>query len=196
MQDAMAAVEAGADALGFVFAESPRRVDALAVSAIVEELPDSVLTVGVFAGQSVDQVIGIMERTDLNFMQVHGTIDLALADSPWGIMRAVRVKSADDIEAAKSDPLVALADAVVLDSHVEGVMGGSGRTFDWDLAVNARALGKPIVLAGGLTPDNVVSAIRRVSPYAVDVSSGVEISPGKKDHEKIREFIRNVRECE
>ena len=199
MEDALAAAEAGADALGFVFAESPRRVDAKAVSKIVRKLPGQIATVGVFADQSADEVFAIMDGVGLHFAQVHGDLStpesLPMGETQWGLIRALRVACADDIQAAASDELTTICDAIVLDAHVEGLMGGTGQTFDWDLAIEAQSLGKPIILAGGLTPSNVAEAIGKVHPYAVDVSSGVESSPGKKDHDKIREFVRNAREA-
>lgn len=202
IEDAMAAVEAGADALGFIFAESPRRVDVKTVCSIIEALPPLVSTVGVFARQDVDDVFRTWKRTGFQFAQLHevnGPLrELLAPDSGLGwhrVIHALRVKSADDIRRAADDPCVRACAALLLDAHVDGMMGGTGRTFDWDLAVQAKALGKPIILAGGLTPANVAEAIRQVRPYAVDVSSGVETSPGRKDHHKIREFIQNAREA-
>lgn len=200
--DAMAAIEAGADALGFVFAESPRKVEVKTVLGILERIPPFVSTVGVFAGQDVDEVFRIWKETNIHFAQLHGVLgparELLTPGSGLGwyrVVHALRIKDAADIRRAAEEPHVRLCAALLLDAHVEGMMGGTGQTFDWDLAVEAQRLGKPIVLAGGLNPSNVVEAIRKVRPYAVDVSSGVEASPGKKDHDKIREFIRNVREC-
>ena len=199
----MAAVEAGADALGFVFADSARKVDVRTALGIVERLPPFVSTVGVFGGQDVDEVFRIWKQTSLHFAQLHevsGPLrELVSPEGGFGwyrVIHALRVKSADDIRRTADDPQVRACAALLLDAHVEGLMGGTGQTFDWELAIQAKALGKPIILAGGLTPANVGEAIRKVRPYAVDVSSGVEASPGRKDHEKIREFIRNVREVE
>lgn len=193
----MAAVEAGADALGFVFAESSRRVDADTVSGILDQLPPFITTIGVFANQSADDVINIMETVNLNFAQLHGAFDdLGKIGGSLGcrrLIRGLRIKSEADLhDAAHACPNCACA-AILLDAHVDGVMGGTGKTFDWDLAIKARSLGKPIVLAGGLTPSNVQEAVNRVRPYAVDVSSGVEASPGKKNLEKIKEFIYNAK---
>lgn len=195
IEDAMAAVEAGADALGFIFAESPRTVDVKAVLTILEQLPPLVATVGVFAKQDVDEVFKIMEQTKLHFAQLHGYGPVK--EPSWHrVIKAVRAASWDDICSQLADRSGALSAAILLDAHVEGKMGGTGETFDWELAVQAKAsIPKPIILAGGLNPANVAEAIRKVRPYGVDVSSGVEASPGKKDHDKIREFIRNAREA-
>ena len=199
IEDAIAAIEAGADALGFVFAESPRQVDGMTALAIVRELPGDVATIGVFANQSFDEIIPVMELVGLHFAQIHGDlvrpVSRPAGRMPWGLIRALRVKSADDIRSAGDDEFLGISDAVVLDAQVDGMMGGTGQTFDWDLAIEAQSLRKPIILAGGLSPANVAEAIRKVHPYTVDVSSGVEASPGKKDHDKIREFIRNAREA-
>jgi len=188
----MAAIEAGADALGFVFAESARKVDVPAVLNILEKLPPLVTTVGVFANQDIDEVFKIWKQTNLHFAQLHGYGPLK-EPRPHKVIKAVRATSWGDICTQLGDRSGVLSAAILLDAHVEGKLGGTGRTFDWDLAVQAKSLGKPIILAGGLTPGNVAEAVRKVQPYAVDVSSGVEASPGKKDHDKIREFIQNVR---
>ena len=192
IDDALAAIEAGADALGFVFAESPRKVTVPAVLNILEKIPPLVTTVGVFAKQDTDEVFKIWKQTNLHFAQLHGYGPLK--EPRWHrIIKAVRATSWEDICAQLGDRSGVFSAAILLDAHVEGKMGGTGRTFDWDLAIQAKSLGKPIILAGGLTPENVAEAVRKVQPYAVDVSSGVESSPGRKDHDKIREFIANVR---
>ena len=194
IEDALAAVEAGADALGFVFAESPRKVDVPAVLNILEKLPPLVTTVGVFAKQDIDEVFRIWKQTNLHFAQLHGIeMRREMAWSWYRIIKAVRASSWEEIVRQLGDRSGVFSAAILLDAHVEGKMGGTGQTFDWDLAIQAKSLGKPIILAGGLTPGNVADAVRKVRPYAVDVSSGVESSPGKKDHDKIREFIANVR---
>lgn len=198
IEDALTAVEAGADALGFVFAESPRKIDVDTARDIIEHLPESVASVGVFANQDVDEIIAVIKHTGLQLAQLHGEIDhkfcaLSKEIGCERVVRALRIRSIDDISRAAQDLSKCGCGAILLDAHVEGMMGGTGKTFDWDLAIEARSIGKPIILAGGLTPDNVEEAVRKVHPYAVDVSTGVEASPGKKDHEKIKEFIRNAR---
>jgi phosphoribosylanthranilate isomerase len=200
IEDARAAVEAGADALGFVFAESPRKVDVPGALDVLQRIPPFVTTVGVFANQDVDEVFRIWKQTNVHFAQLHDVRgparELLSTGSGFGwyrIIHALRVKSAEDIRQAAENPSVRACAALLLDAHVEGMMGGTGQTFDWDLAIQAKSLGKPIILAGGLTPENVGEAVREVAPYAVDVATGVEASPGKKDHDKIREFIRNAK---
>lgn len=202
IEDALASVEAGADALGFVFADSPRKVSAETALDIIRRLPPFVSTVGVFARQEPEEVLRIWRETGVEFAQLHGepapTRELFPPDGGFGfhrIIRALRVKSADDIRRAADDRAVRACAAILLDAHVDGLMGGTGRTFDWNLAVEAQSLGKPIILAGGLTPGNVAEAVRSVRPYAVDVSTGLEASPGRKDHARIKEFIHNARSC-
>ena len=195
LEDAEAAAEAGADALGFVFAESPRKVSTETAASIITRLPPFIETVAVFAKQDTDEILRIIKTTGASLAQVHGEIpDVSVLLSELGgrrIIRALRIRSVDDIEAAIDDcPECA---AFLLDAHVEGMMGGTGQTFDWSLAVRASVLGRPIILAGGLTCENVEEAVHTARPYAVDVSSGVEKSPGKKDRNKTREFIKNAK---
>jgi len=200
IEDALAAIEAGANALGFVFAESPRKIDSDTALSIIKSLPVHIAAVGVFADQEPSDILQIMEKADLHFAQIHGGVDESFAGAlegvQWGLIRALRIGSIEDIEQAAEDSLIAVCDAILLDSRVEGIVGGTGQTFNWELVIQARALGKPVILAGGLTPENVEEAVRQTRPYAVDVSTGVEASPGKKDHAKIKEFIQNARKTE
>lgn len=197
LADAEAAVEAGADALGFVFAESPRRIDASAAAAIISKLPPFVQTVGVFANQSAEEILEIMKVSGARYAQLCGELpDVRVLSGGLGcgrIIRALRIRSDEDIEAAMEECPGCSCAAFLLDAHVEGMMGGTGHTIDWSLAARAGVLGRPIILAGGLTPENVEEAVAAARPYAVDVSSGVEESPGKKDHAKIGEFIKNAK---
>ncbi|MDH7482798.1 MAG: phosphoribosylanthranilate isomerase [Armatimonadota bacterium] len=193
IEDAVVAVESGADAIGFVFAESPRKVGIEEVCQIKEAIPSSIITVGVFANQTADEILQIMKETRLSSAQIHGSLNLL--EPRFGIIRALRIKSADDINQAAEDPILSICWAILLDTHVEGKMGGTGKTFDWNLAKEARKLGKDIILAGGLNPGNVSDAIRIACPDWVDVSTGVEAYPGKKSHEKVKEFIRNAKKC-
>jgi phosphoribosylanthranilate isomerase len=202
LADAVAAVEAGADAIGFVFAESPRKVDVPTVRGILEHLPPFITTVGVFAGLGPEEVYHIWKESGVQLAQIHGMDDRLMElisrennNKVNQIIYALRVKSQRDIEVAATNHLIDRSVAVLLDTHVEGLMGGTGKTFDWSLAVKAKSLRKPIILAGGLTPENVVSAVQMVQPYAVDVSTGVEAVPGKKDHAKIKEFVKNAKQC-
>lgn len=198
-EDARAAADAGADFLGFVFAESPRKVGISAVADMVKDLPSHVTTVGVFAGQDADTIVDIMKKTGLDCAQVydHTGCDMEPVAKAIGCRRMIRafnVQSEDDVKAMESDAGKCDCAGFLMDASANGKSGGTGVTFDWDLAARAVSCGKSIILAGGLNPSNVGEAVARVHPSVVDVSSGVEVSPGKKDHEKIREFIRNARQ--
>jgi phosphoribosylanthranilate isomerase len=186
LKDALFAAEAGVDALGFVFyAQSPRCITPDRVQEIILHLPPFVAKVGVFVNEELDRVKEIMAYCSLDYAQLHGDEmpEQVAALAPRAI-KAVQVRSAADVERL-SDYRAA---AYLLDAYHPTKHGGTGEAFDWELAVEAKSHG-PIILAGGLTPDNVADAIKRVHPYAVDVSSGVEAAPGIKDHQKVQRFI-------
>lgn len=190
-QDAHAAVQAGADALGLMFYDrSPRRVALDAAKAIAATLPPYVIRVGVFVDPYPADVFAAIQACGLNLLQFHGAETPAFcAQFGMMILKAFRLQDAHSLLPMADFP----ADAFLLDSYVPGMIGGTGHTFNWDLAIQAKQLGKPIFLAGGLTPQNVAEAVRKVEPFAVDVSSGVEQSPGKKDVRKMQDFIAAVR---
>ncbi|ATP51360.1 phosphoribosylanthranilate isomerase [Pseudomonas sp. ITEM 17296] len=193
IEDALAAAEAGADAIGFVFyAKSPRAVDVRQARAIIAELPPFVTTVGLFVNASRCELNEILEVVPLDLLQFHGDEtpqDCEGFHRPW--IKALRVRPGDDLEAACR--LYAGARGILLDTYVPGVPGGTGEAFDWSL-VPAR-LSKPIILAGGLDAQNVGRAIAQVRPYAVDVSGGVEQAKGIKDAAKIEAFMRAVQQA-
>ena len=190
-EDALCAVDAGADALGFVFYEkSPRYVLPEKVRQIISELPPFVTTVGLFVNAAPDTIRQTMRISGLNVIQLHG--DESAEDcrlNPYPVIKAVRIKDADSLAGIDRYNVSAL----LLDAWNDQQYGGTGESFDWQLAKSLTA-GQPLILAGGLNPDNVAEAIRVVNPYGVDVSSGVEVSPGHKDHNKIRKFIQQVRQ--
>ncbi|MBJ6723610.1 phosphoribosylanthranilate isomerase [Geomesophilobacter sediminis] len=184
--DARLAVEAGADAIGLIFFEkSPRNVDLEQAARIVAELPPFIQTVGLFVNAPLDFVNETADRVGLDLVQLHGeeTPEFCAAVRRR-VMKAFRVKGAESLVPMPSYRVA----GYVLDAYSPNAHGGTGERFDWDLAVQAKNYG-PIVLAGGLTPENVADAVAQVVPYGVDVSSGVELSPGKKDPEKVRQFI-------
>jgi phosphoribosylanthranilate isomerase len=192
--DAQAAVEAGADALGFVFYEnSPRRMSLSAVASISKQMPPFVLRVGVFVNATEELVSRAIRECGLGLLQFHGdeTPEFCLR---FGLMsmKAFRIRGADSLKELPKYP----TEAWLLDACSAESLGGTGEKFNWDLAVEAQKFGKPVFLAGGLTPENVAAAVRKVQPFGVDVSSGVESSPGKKDHAKVRAFIASVRQAE
>lgn len=191
LRDAQTAVEAGADALGFVFAESPRRISPENARNIIHCLPPYIQIAGVFVGDDPDAP-GIARDCALDVLQLHSGYSGPYVEQMSGrrLVLGIRMKDRSSLESVAG---LEHASAVLLDAFVPEVAGGSGRTFDWELALLARGLGKPVVLSGGLTVDNVQQAIEWVHPYAVDVSSGVESSPGVKDPEKVRLFIERAR---
>jgi phosphoribosylanthranilate isomerase len=189
--DAEAAVEAGADALGLMFyPDSKRYISLQQAHEIARLLPPQILRTGVFVDPDPADVFAAIQHCQLNLLQFHGaeTPDFCLQ---FGIMtmKAFRIRDADSLLPMSEYHTAAF----LLDSHVEGKPGGTGETFNWDLALAAKKFGKPIFLAGGLTPENVAEAVRKVEPFGVDVSSGVEQSPGKKDVKKMQDFIAAVR---
>ncbi|WP_043200430.1 phosphoribosylanthranilate isomerase [Pseudomonas putida] len=193
IEDALAAAEAGADAIGFVFyAKSPRAVDVRQARAIIAELPPFVTTVGLFVNASRCELNEILEVVPLDLLQFHGDEtpqDCEGYHRPW--IKALRVRPGDNLEAACQ--LYAGARGILLDTYVAGVPGGTGEAFDWSLV--PAHLSKPIILAGGLSADNVGQAIAQVRPYAVDVSGGVEQAKGIKDAAKIEAFMQAVKQA-
>jgi phosphoribosylanthranilate isomerase len=190
IEDAQAAVRAGADALGFVFAPSPRRIAPERASEIIGQLPPFVSAVGVFVDEEPSRVREIVALCGLDFVQFHGEEPPEICSEFAGrAIKAVRVKDADSLRNLDSYRVRAF----LLDSHIEGKRGGTGVAFPWELAGMARAPGRAIILSGGLGCDNVAQAIITVMPYAVDTSSGVEAEPGRKDHGRMEEFIRRAK---
>ena len=190
-EDAVAAAEMGADAVGFVFAPSPRQITPEKAREIIMALPPLVQTVGVFVDEDPERVTSIAESCPLDILQFHGK-------EPPGycrqfarrVVKVMRVQSRDHLEGCSE--YSGVVNAFLLDTYVPGQPGGTGATFDWNLALEAKEYG-PIILAGGLNPDNVAAAIRAAKPYAVDAGSGLEQQPGVKDHEKMTRFIQAVR---
>ncbi|NBR87198.1 MAG: phosphoribosylanthranilate isomerase [Proteobacteria bacterium] len=195
LPDALAAVEAGADALGFMFfAGSKRNIAPAAAAQIIRALPPFVAKVGVFVNASADTVRATVAECGLDTLQFHGeeTPEFCRQFAPLKVVKAFRIQNADSLK-----PLPEYAvDAWLLDSYVAGQRGGTGEKFNWDLAAQAKELGRPVILAGGLTPENVADAVQQVWPYGVDVSSGVESAPGQKDAGMVRRFVEIVREME
>ncbi len=189
LEDALAAVGLGADALGFNFwPGSKRYVTPATAWEIVRRLPPFVTPVGVFVNQPDSEMIGIAKETGMRVLQLHGDEPPALCLSlPFPVVKAVRVDAVKTLAALASYEVAAF----LLDTPTRGY-GGSGTPFDWSLAEGVSEIA-PIILAGGLTPENVAEAVRAVRPWAVDVASGVELSPGVKDPDKLARFIANAR---
>jgi len=205
LEDALTAVDAGADALGFVFYEkSPRKIGVETAREIAKQLPTSVEKVGVFVGLDASRIEETVQQAGLTAVQLHGNF----SEHFWGNMRSganwsggAKLIAAIPGDLLKGDVLVQFGlpgelFAILVDSRANGVAGGTGTTFDWEAArgvVTAVSLSVPVIVAGGLTSWNVGEAIRLFQPFGVDVASGVEARPGKKDPAKIRGFVSAVR---
>ncbi len=191
LEDALAASEAGADALGFVLAPEAKKrnryIEPEAAFEIIAQLPPFITTVAVCVDESVQQLAYYLTYFDC--VQCCGSESPSDLPPAQVTLKAFRV--GPDFEVQRM--LYYEARGYVLDASVQGEHGGTGQTCDWAVAREAVATGRPIVLAGGLTPENVAGAVREVRPFAVDTSSGVESTPGKKDHDRIRAFIHNAK---
>jgi phosphoribosylanthranilate isomerase len=190
--DALAAIHAGADALGFMFYEgSSRHISSDKIKSIIRELPPFVSKVGVFVNATREQVVRSIQETGIDTLQFHG-------EEPPEACRGFGLKTLKAFRVQGKDMLATMprydVDAWLLDSFITGLKGGTGKTFDWDLAVHATSLGTPVILAGGLNPDNIARAVSQVQPFGVDVSSGVESAPGKKDPALMATFIERARQ--
>jgi len=190
-EDAIAAVEAGADALGFVcYRKSPRYVEPDIIKRIVASLPPFVLPVGVFVNEELKTVRDLMDSCGLALAQLHGDEAAPYCEALGRpVLRALRVRDRAALLQMAEYRGRAGVRGFVVDAFSAGAHGGTGQVADWSLAEEV-ARAAPTLLAGGLTPANVAEAVRQVRPYGVDVSSGVEAGPGKKDHDKVRAFIR------
>ncbi len=193
-EDAAAAVAAGADALGFVlYRKSPRFIEPALARQIVMSLPPLVIPVGVFVDEEQQTVRNLMDDCGLTIAQLHGN-ESAIYCKELGrtVLKALRVKDRSTFLSLAEYRGRAGVRGFVLDAFSDQAYGGTGQVIDWNLAAEV-AKAASVLLAGGLTPDNVEKAIQAVKPYGVDVSSGVEREPGKKDHEKVRAFIHAAR---
>jgi phosphoribosylanthranilate isomerase len=203
LDDAKLAAEAGVDAVGFVFAPSPRRVTPAQVAAIVPHLPPMLEKIGVFVDASVDEIAATVEAAGLTGVQLHW-------DAPAELPSALRARFGPrlrilrvvhfDAETAEWDAAIASdsnVDAILVDSRTPTATGGTGQSYDWAAASKSlfqhADVRKPLIAAGGLSPDNVAEAIATLRPWGVDVVSGVEAEPGRKDVAKVRAFIENAR---
>lgn len=187
VDDAQGAVVAGADAVGLMFFEgSPRHVSLTEAKVIVESLPPSMVRVGVFVNADASLVNRAVLECSLNVLQFHGEESPEFC-SQFGVMTLKAIRVRDESSMAEMERFG--TDGFLLDAFSKEARGGTGELFNWELARRATECGKPIFLAGGLTAENVAEAVRVVQPFAVDVSSGVESAPGKKDAEKMRAFV-------
>ncbi len=192
LEDALAAVEYGADALGFVFqSKSPRAVTPDIAKNIVSEIPPFITSVGVFVDEDKSEVERIARYVGRNIVQLHGAEPPEACLMCTKVIKAIRVKNLTSLEPLRKYEV----SAFLLDTYSPHVIGGTGQIFNWDIAVEAKKFGR-IILAGGLTPENVEKAIKWVKPYGIDVATGVEGSKkSKKDHEKLKLFIEKARKA-
>ena len=210
LEDAQLATEAGADALGFVFyPKSPRKIDPAAAREIVAKVPANIEKVGVFVEQTPEQISEICERAGLNAIQICSQRDRGWAAPILDLSKRRNYRlfvslpaqafTKQDFGIFLSHEFVNQVSAILLDSMTAESPGGTGKTFDWDKAygmIQGLSLTVPVIVAGGLTPLNVREAVKLFQPYGVDVATGVEAKPGKKDPEKLRAFIQAVRAAE
>lgn len=188
VNDGMACATMGADFIGFVFAPSPRRVTPEQARAVIDQLPVPVKTVGIFVNEDPEKIRQIRGFCGLDAVQLHGDeSEDMVAELGGSVIKALRVGSHGE-----PDPNAYPNATLLLDAYCPQARGGTGTTFDWNLAA-ATAKRRRVILAGGLTPENVIEAVQTVHPYAVDVSSGVESAPGRKDHAKLERFIRRAK---
>lgn len=201
LEDARTAAEAGADALGFVFAASPRQVTIAQAAAIVPQLPREVEKIGVFVDASFEEIAATVEAVGLTGVQLHFAPPDGLSTRLRGrfgeLLRILRIVHFDGTEMQDATALTdANADGILVDSRTATAVGGTGIQFDWDAArksIFSGGTGCKLIAAGGLGPDNVITAIRKLKPWGVDVVSGVEIAPGRKDAAKVQAFVASAR---
>ena len=190
LDDARMAVDAGADALGFVFYDkSPRYINPVAAAKIIAKLPPFVQTVGLFVNEEIEQLNWTADFCGLDVVQLHGDESPEdCLDVKRRVIKVFRIQNIVSIDPLKKYPV----SGYLLDAWCPDCYGGTGKTFNWEVAAAARQYGR-IILAGGLSADNVLEALQVVQPYAVDVSSGVESALGKKDAEKVKMFIKRAK---
>jgi phosphoribosylanthranilate isomerase len=191
IDDALTAADLGADALGFIFVESsPRYITPRAARKIIQGLPPFVVPIGVVADMTYHEISEVINLTGIGCVQLHGEeMPEQLTQYPVPVYKSFRVDSSFDPEILRRYK----GSAYLLDTKISGELGGTGQTFDWEIAVKAKKYGR-IILAGGLTPGNIIEAARKVQPYAVDVNSGVEERPGKKDHTKLKSLFERLKQ--
>ncbi len=195
-EQALEIASLGVNAIGFVFASSPRQVTPEEARCIISRMPPFVSTVGVFVDEEMEKISSIIDYCGIDFVQLHGSEspDFCRALAPR-VIKAFRIR--DEKELLKLPAYEPWVRGFLLDAWTSKAMGGTGTTFDWSIANRARTMvGKPIILAGGLNPDNVQDALTQAAPWGVDASSSLEEVPGIKDMEKVTEFVRKVKEVQ
>jgi len=190
--DAAMAVDLGVDALGFIFASSPRKIEPDKARKIIMKLPPFVKTVGVFVNEDTENMLDIVKYCGIDNIQLQGDEPPETCESLMPrTIKALKIK--DDCIPQQFSLYKGTVKALLLDTYSKKVAGGTGKTFNWDIAVKMKALGVPIILAGGISPSNIGEAVKKVNPYGIDVGSGIEEKPGKKDHSLMKELFENLR---
>ncbi len=190
-QDAYEAVTLGVDTLGFIFAKSPRQIEPEKARSIISSLPPFVTTMGVFVNEDTTRVRELIDFCGLNLIQFHGDEPPEMCSEFMpNSVKAFQIKDEASLERIK--PYNGTVRAFLFDTYSKEKRGGTGKTFDWEQAVKGKKLGMPVILSGGLSPSNIVEALSTVRPYAVDVNSGVEMSPGKKDHGLMKQLMERI----
>lgn len=189
-EDAIIASQYGADALGFIFAQSPRKILPSSARKIIDQLPPFITRVGVFVDENQNTVNETVDICRLDAVQLHGSESPSYCKKIKS--RVIKVFRVKDKGSLKNIPRYDVS-AIMLDTYSSEKYGGTGKTFDWDLALDAKKYGLPLILSGGIKLSNILQAIKKVHPYAVDISSGIEIRPGKKDIKKMKRTLEIVK---
>src|SRR3989304_1257011 len=188
LEDAFLAVNLGADALGFIFAKSPRRIEPEKAREIIDNLPPLVSKVGVFGDENGEKVKEVAAFCGLDTLQFHGDESPSYCRNFRSLFKVIKSFRIRNLKSLKPLSLYSV-DAILLDTYSKEAMGGTGKTFNWGIAKEAQGFGRPLILSGGLNPSNVTRAINLVEPYAVDAKRGANFPPGKKNQEKFRVFL-------
>jgi len=199
LEDGLAAVRCGVDALGFIlYPRSLRYISPEDATVICVQLPPFVDRIGVLVNETIDRAVRFVEMAGFSYLQLHGNesasycAELKNALPHLKIIKAFRV--GENTQKAEFRPYEECVDGFLLDTYVKGDKGGTGQVFDWSIIAGLQ-LNNPFILAGGLTPENIIQAIETIHPYGVDINSGVEIRPGEKDHVRLEEMMRQIMNC-
>ena len=196
LEDALLVAELGAWAVGFIFVKSsPRYVEPEKAAEIIEALPENIEKIGVFVNPTIDEIQSIIHKVKLTKIQLHGNESKEFCttlknSTGLSIIKAIRVKEFDDLKIIQNYKETAVA--ILLDSYSPQEFGGTGKSFNWEIAVEAKKYGIPIILAGGVNQDNIKEAYSKLKPYAIDISSGVELKKGIKDHKKLKDLFNEA----
>lgn len=200
-KDAFYSATLGANYLGFNFYKnSPRRISVKMASSIVSKLPSCTEPVGIFVDEQIEKIKMIIEKTKIKIIQLHGKEDVEFCQKLKNELENIKliktIKIKDENSVSDMEKYIGIVDFFLFDTYNQNLEGGTSTAFNWDIALNAKKYNVPLFLAGGLTPENVTEAIKKLQPYAVDVASGVERLPRRKDYDKLKQFILNVQKMQ